>query len=60
MKKYTVRQTYTKADVWFDIEANSEDEAIEKMIASSKPCDDEEIGWDTFTEAEEVIEQKGG
>ena len=56
MKKYTVRQTYTKADVWFDIEAKNEDEAIEKMIASNKPCDDEEIGWDTFTEAEEVIE----
>ena len=33
MKKYTVRQTYTKADVWFDIEAKNEDEAIEKMIA---------------------------
>jgi len=54
MPKYTVRQTYTKADVWFDIEANSEEEAIEKMIASNKPCDDEEFGIDTFTEAQEI------
>ena len=30
MPKYTVRETYTKADVWYDVEANSEDEATKK------------------------------
>ena len=56
MKKYTVRQTYTKTDVWFDVEANSQDEAIKKIHSSSVSCDDEEFGWDTFTEAEESEE----
>ena len=31
MKKYTVRQTYTKTDVWFDVKAKNEDEAIKKF-----------------------------
>ena len=56
MKKYTVRQTYTKSDVWFDVEANSENEAIEKIHSSNISCDDEEFGWDTYTEAEESEE----
>ena len=58
MKKYTVRQTYTKTDVWFDVEANSKDEAIKKIHSSSVSCDDEEFGFDTFTEAEESEEHE--
>ena len=52
MPKYTVRETYTKADVWYDVEANSEDEAIQKVRQLNEP-DDEETGWDKFVEAEE-------
>lgn len=60
MPKYTVRQTYTKTDVWFDVEANSKDEAIEKIHAPETyiPCDDEEFGFDTFTEVEESEEHE--
>jgi len=56
MPKYTIRQTYTKSDVWFDVKAKNEDEAIKKIHSSNTPCDDEEFGWDTFTEAEESEE----
>tara|TARA_X000001382_G_scaffold105538_1_gene80747 strand:- start:231 stop:398 length:168 start_codon:yes stop_codon:yes gene_type:complete len=55
MPKYTVRETYTKADVWYDVEANSKDEAIQKVRQLNEP-DDEETGWDKFVEAEESEE----
>jgi len=52
MPKYTIREIYTKADVWYDVEANDEDEAIQKVRQSNEP-DDEEEGWDKFVEVEE-------
>ena len=55
MPKYTVRETYTKSDVWYDVEANNQDEAIQKVRQSNKP-DDEETGWDKFFQAEESEE----
>ena len=54
MKKYTVREIYTQADVWYEVEANSEDEAIEKIRQSNIEPDDQENGFDKFTEVEEV------
>ena len=52
MKTYTVRETYTKSDVWYNVKAKNEEEAIKKIQQLNKP-DDEEYGLDTFTEAEE-------
>jgi hypothetical protein len=51
MPKYTVREIYTKADVWYEVEAKNEDEAIQKIRQSNEP-DDEETGWDKLTEVE--------
>jgi len=52
MPKYTVREIYTKSDVWYDVKAKNEEEAIKKIQQLNEP-DDEEYGFDTFREAEE-------
>jgi len=57
MPKYTVREIYTKADVWYEVEAKNEDEAIQKIRQTNEP-DDEETGWDKLTEVELESEDK--
>jgi hypothetical protein len=47
-KKYTIEQTYVKTDVWFGVEASSEEEAYKKIMG--KTPDDERYGIDTETE----------
>ena len=51
MKKYTVIQTYTATDIWYEVEANDEGEAILKI--GELPVD-EQRHEDTETEVEEV------
>ena len=57
MKKYTIEQTYVKTDVWYGVEASSQEEAYKKIIG--KTPDDERYGMDTETEyTEENNDQK--
>tara|TARA_R100000781_G_C4016237_1_gene105437 strand:+ start:122 stop:337 length:216 start_codon:yes stop_codon:yes gene_type:complete len=50
MKKYTVIQTYTAQDIWKNVEAESEEEAILKIGELSV---DEQNHEDTETEVKE-------
>jgi hypothetical protein len=50
-KKYRVTQTYTSQDIWYEVEAESEEEAILKIIEIPS---DEGSNYDTDTEVEEV------
>ena len=36
MPKYTVREIYTKSDVWYDVKAKNEEEAIKYPYKDSK------------------------
>ena len=57
MKKYTIEQTYVKTDVWYGVEALSQEEAYKKIIG--KTPDDERYGMNTETEyTEENNERK--
>jgi hypothetical protein len=51
MKKYRITQTYTSQDIWYEIEAESKEEAILKIgdIPSN-----EGHNFDTETEVEEL------
>ena len=51
MKKYRVTQTYTSEDIWYEVEAESKEEAILKI--GELPVD-EQNSEDTETEVEEI------
>ena len=51
MKKYRVTQIYTAEDIWYEVEAESKEEAILKI--GELPVD-EQNSEDTETEVEEV------
>ena len=51
MKKYGVTQIYTAEDIWYEVEAESKEEAILKI--GELPVD-EQNSEDTETEVEEI------
>ena len=51
MKKYRVTQIYTAEDIWYEVEAESKEEAILKI--GELPVD-EQNSEDTETEVEEI------
>jgi hypothetical protein len=54
MKKYTVIQTYTGQDIWKNVEAKDEQEAID-ICMGGRPVDETNTE-DTETEVTEEIE----
>jgi hypothetical protein len=51
MKKYRVTQIYTSQDIWYEVEAESKEEAILKI---SELPSDEGHHYDTETEVKEL------
>ena len=51
MKKYRVTQIYTAEDIWYEVEAESKEEAILKI---GEIPSDEGSNYDTDTEVEEI------